>query len=169
MKEDLDIKDSIRAYSGNYINIFNVDPKTIKIEDIAHGLSMQCRFGGHTKEFHSVAEHSIWVCNNVITRYKFQALMHDASEAYLLDMPSPIKANLGDYKIIENILMEAISDKFKFKHPMDKKVREADRLALEWEWENKVLNNNFKSMSQPQAKEEFLKLYHELTHNKLFV
>lgn len=70
------------------------DPDTIDIEDIAYALSHLCRFTGHTSRFYSVGEHSLRVCRIVESRdpaIRMAALLHDASEAYLNDIASPVK------------------------------------------------------------------------------
>ena len=83
-----------QTHSGKMFDIFNPTPEDICIEDIAHALAMQCRFNGHTKEFYSVAEHSLNVArivNHLTSDPKtvMHALMHDAHEAYLGDLPGP--------------------------------------------------------------------------------
>lgn len=140
IKENLYTPDCIRTYTGKYVNVFNPDPETICIEDIAHSLSMQCRFGGHLRRHYSVAEH----CENVAAntpepQYKLASLLHDASEAYLLDIPSPIKAHLPDYKKIEDNLMQCIAKKFGFEYPLHESVKKSDKLMLEIEWREFVL------------------------------
>lgn len=62
---------------------------------IAHALANTCRFNGHTKRFYSVAEHSLRVCNLVPDRYKLQALLHNAAEAYVGDVVTPLGRMLG--------------------------------------------------------------------------
>lgn len=162
MKKDaLYAGSNIRTYSGTYLNVFNIDPDKILIEDIAHGLSLQCRFSGHTKEFYSVAEHSIWVANMVPHEQRLAALLHDASEAYLTDMPKPIKELMPEYKQIENSLMTAIAQKFGFEWPMSMELVDADKAALEFEWSRKVLANKFKSMSPLNAKRVFMDKFHK--------
>ncbi len=104
----------IRVHSGIMIDPLNPKCQEISIEDIAHGLSMICRFAGHTKYFYSVAEHSIITSYRVENKHKLAALLHDASEAYLLDIPSPLKKKLRRYKNAEYKLMRIIAEKFKF-------------------------------------------------------
>ncbi len=83
-----------QTHSGKMFDIFNPKPEDICIEDIAHALSMQCRFNGHTKEFYSVAEHSlncarIAAAQELDTDAVLFTLLHDAHEAYLGDFPAP--------------------------------------------------------------------------------
>lgn len=120
----------IKTFTGKYINVFDPRPEDICIEDIAHGLSLECRFGKQLPEFYSVAQHSVLVSNLVWGRHKLAALLHDASEAYLGDVPSPIKKRLRDYKRVEKILMKAIAEKFGFEYPFHKSIKEADRHML---------------------------------------
>lgn len=86
-----------------------LDPQEheVDLKDIAHALSMLCRFGGHTSEFYSVAQHSILVGQQVARQFPehpdwaFAGLLHDASEAYLQDIIRPIKPFLTNYADIE--------------------------------------------------------------------
>lgn len=124
--------DCIRTYTGKFINVFEPTPDMIDIEDIAHSLSMQCRFGGHLKQFYSVAQHCLTAS---YYEKSLDMLLHDASEAYLLDIPSPIKKRLPDYKKIEDNLMLCIADKFGFEYPLRKEVKEIDVAMLQFEWD----------------------------------
>lgn len=162
-REQLDVPNSIRTFSGAYINVFAPELDDIHIEDGAHAMSMQCRFGGHTKDFYSVAEHSLWVAERVPSKLKLEALLHDMTEAFLVDIPKPIKRGLDDYNRAENTLMIAIAKKFNIQYPFHKKIKVVDRAALKYEWKNKVLANNFKSMTPKQAKKEFMKKFKEYT------
>lgn len=135
MIENLYTPDCIRTFSGQYVNVFDPDPDTILIEDIAHALSQQCRFGGHLPEFYSVAQHSVLCAVAVPPEHALAALLHDASEAYMLDIPSPIKNRLPDYKKYEDNLMQVIAKKFGFQYPLHEEVKQADKLLLEWEWD----------------------------------
>ena len=157
-------KDSIRTHSGLYVNVFEPTPEMICIEDIAHALSHQCRFSGHLLKFYSVAQHSIHVAQLVSSDNKFDALMHDASEAYLLDIPTPIKARLENYKILEANLMKVIADKFGFKFPFDAEVKKADADMLLEEWHSLMIGDDVSviALSPKRSKEAFLKQFHIL-------
>lgn len=156
--ENLYTPDCIRTFSGKYINVFNPTMEMICIEDIAHALSMQCRFGGHLPQFYSVAQHSSYCCTLALPEDKLAALLHDASEAYLLDIPRPIKNRLENYKGIEHSLMIVISEKFGFEYPMNKNVKEVDEQMLQIEWDSLMLRKN--SAIEPflphRAKEFFM-------------
>jgi uncharacterized protein len=87
---------TILTASGRYVDPLDLRPEDVCIEDIAHALSNQCRFTGHTRVFYSVAEHSVRVARAVLdTGHPWQsvawALLHDAPEAYLVDLPRPLK------------------------------------------------------------------------------
>jgi hypothetical protein len=145
------------------MDVFEPRPDMICIEDIAHALSNLCRFGGHTQDFYSVADHCIRTQNHFKDPMdRMMALMHDASEAYLMDFPRPIKNEMPVYKQIEDRLMEAIAQRFNFNWPMTREVKEADEYMLHYEWENKVLKNTFTSLSPFDAKHLFMKYFIEI-------
>lgn len=133
-------ENEIRTFSGIAMNVFEPTIEMISIEDIAHSLSMQCRFGGHLKKFYSVAEHCTNAVKLVPEEHRLAALLHDASEAYLLDMPSPIKCRMPEYKAIEKKLMEVIAYKFGFEYPLHPFVKNADVVLLHEEWSSLVMD-----------------------------
>lgn len=154
----------IRTFTGNYIDVTNPQPENICIEDIAHALSNSCRFGGHTMQFYSVAEHSMRVAELVGPHFKLAALLHDASEAYLIDMPTPIKLLLPDYNKIEFRLMDVIADKFGFTWPMVHEVALADKKMLETEWfEFMDVRNTYWAYDQLTARAAFLAAFDGIT------
>lgn len=155
MTENLYTKDCIRTYTGLYMNVFEPTLEMICIEDIAHALSHIPRFGGHTKKFYSVAEHCLLLWQNANSGLKLQALMHDASEAYLLDIPSPIKKQLKGYKEMEDRLMNLIAEKYGFEYPLSEHVKQLDKEALRFEWDNAVLKTH-ESLSPQEAKQRFI-------------
>lgn len=165
--ENLNTPNCIRTFTGIYMNVFEPTLEMICIEDIAHALSNQCRFGGHLPEFYSVAQHSLLCSQTVGDEYRLQALLHDASEAYLLDIPRPIKQGLSNYKEIEDNLMILIAEKFGFKYPLEKPVKQIDEEMLQFEWEHlmlqKPLIDNFVCWSAGYAKRRFLETYAELS------
>lgn len=153
----------IRTFMGKYVDPFNPDPDKISIIDIAHSLSQLCRFNGHTNKFYSVAEHCILVASRMTTREdQLAALMHDASEAYMADLVRPLKRYLDKYLEIEYNMMMAISRKFGFQYPLPATVKEADEWALQWEWNNLVINDRMQPRPPVWAKQEFLSLYDQL-------
>lgn len=129
---------TIRTFSGKYMNVFAPTLDMICIEDIAHALSMLCRFGGHSSQFYSVAQHSILCTDLVDTPLKLEALMHDAAEAYLVDLPSPIKHRMTEYKTIEDNLMKVIAKKFGLVYPFPEVIHNADRDMLKYEWDSLI-------------------------------
>ncbi|MEP2668937.1 MAG: hypothetical protein ABJH04_08075 [Cyclobacteriaceae bacterium] len=168
--ENLFTTDCIRTYSGLYVNVFEPTIDMISIEDIAHALSHQCRFGGHLPKFYSVAQHSCHCESLIEDEYKLDALMHDASEAYLLDMPRPIKLRMNDYKEIENGVMRLIAEKFQFEFPLNSRVKEVDDQVLKIEWDELMISdggeNTFKAHSPEHAKWLFLETFNRLTKSK---
>lgn len=125
----------IQVANGNTIDPLNPDPEDIHIEDIAHALSNQCRFSGHVKKFYSVAEHSIKVSYAVPKEDALWGLLHDASEAYLVDVPSPIKNDLfgKQYREVEDLLMGVICEKYGLDPKMPASVKAADNSLLHTE------------------------------------
>jgi len=88
------------------------DPSSICIEDIAHALSMLCRFNGHSKFHYSVAQHSVLVASFLPPELALLGLMHDAAEAYTGDMIQPIKCIVHDYSWVGLRSWEAIAKRF---------------------------------------------------------
>ena len=107
----------IKTYTGLYFDLNKFDSESISIKDIAHSLSLLCRGNGHVKSFYSVAQHCIACAKEAILRgysnkVVLACLLHDASECYLSDIPSPIKKQLHEYKLIEDKLINIIFTKF---------------------------------------------------------
>jgi len=161
MTDNLYTPDKIRTFTGKYIDPLNPDPALICIEDIAHALSMLPRFGGHTQRFYSVAQHSIACCSWAPDEHKLAALLHDASEAYLLDIPSPVKKRIPGYAEAEDRLMAVIAAKFGFEWPLHEDIKAIDEMALYVEWDNVVLRGGA-LMSFEGVEYQFLSLYNKL-------
>lgn len=131
----IDYTGCIATYSGRIINPFDPDPEAIDIADIAHALSLQCRFTGHTKHMYTVAQHSFYasfLMEGGEEEYALWALLHDATEAYLADIARPVKAMWPEYKTYEVVLMEAVAERFGLEKdfPMPQPVAFADDWLL---------------------------------------
>jgi len=105
-------------------------PEEVHIDDIAHALALQCRFGGSCSRFYSVAEHCVHMARAVSPENAMWALLHDASEAYIVDVPRPIKKHLAGYSSIEQRIMFAVCDKFGLPRTMPREVKQADDAIL---------------------------------------
>ena len=96
----------VETFSGQFVNTRNPKAETIRLEDIAHALSQTCRYGGHSARFQSVAEHAVFVSRRLerqgyATDVCLAGLHHDDSEAYLGDIPRPMKKLLGkSYRVL---------------------------------------------------------------------
>jgi len=164
----------IQTYTGRAFWPLDPREEEICLEDIAHSLSHQCRFAGHTREHYSVAQHSVLVANLVPSQHALWGLLHDASEAYLVDLPRPIKNNgsIGYlYRKAEKNLMDVVCRKFGISINQPSCVKVVDDLILSTEardlmgpapkaWENaiKPLPMTIVPMSAEQSKKEFLRL-----------
>lgn len=120
----------ILTHSGLHFNLLDPQPESIQITDIAHALSHICRFTGHTKEFYSVAEHSYLTSYLVEPTHALEALLHDAAEAYIGDVSSPLKSLLPDYKAIEERVEQAIRTRFALPEHQHPCVKDADLSML---------------------------------------
>lgn len=124
------IEPFIETVSGKEFHFLDPKPEDIEIEDIAYSLANQCRFTGHVP-FYSVAEHSLLVAAQFADsgdkQLMLAALLHDASEAYLSDIASPIKQFLPEYTKMEEKLQTAIYNKFNIDYnKYADKVKQAD-------------------------------------------
>jgi uncharacterized protein len=142
----------IQTVSGRRFNPLDPDPSDVEIGDVARALSNQCRFGGNCHTFYSVAQHSCLAADLVAERgadaeTELWALLHDASEAYLVDLPHPLKhrSELGRlYAAVETTLQNAICEHFGLPYDPPVLLKEVDRslLATErlavahkaWDW-----------------------------------
>ena len=123
---------SITTYSGIRFWPLLPNPADIRIEDIAHALSNQCRFAGHSREFYSVAEHSVRVSQHCRPEDALWGLLHDASETFLTDVPAPLKElpQFEAYRAAERRLQRAISTRFGLAPEQPESVGDADRSIL---------------------------------------
>lgn len=123
------------------IDFVNTKPEMINIEDIARGLGRRPHFGGHTPKFFSIAEHCLLVKNRLFQLFpndhmlQLAGLLHDAAEAYLSDVPSPLKALICRYDLHESALLRAIFSKYGIPWNMmfNKHLLQADEWSKEVE------------------------------------
>lgn len=128
--------DWIQTFTGRQVWPLDPQPEDIDLTDIAHALSLQCRYAGHVKEFYSVAEHCFSISRAVPPEAALWGLMHDATEAYLVDIPRPIKAALGPiYRDAEARLEACIIARFglRLTPAIRAVVKEADTRILQME------------------------------------
>jgi hypothetical protein len=102
----------MQTYTGLDFDPMNPDPERINIEDIAHALSLQCRYNGHVHRFYSVAQHSVFVSYLLPRHLMLAGLLHDAAETYLGDLIRPVKQEIALYQAIEARLMIAVHRAF---------------------------------------------------------
>jgi hypothetical protein len=173
----------LQTVSGRWVNPFDPDPSQLDAGDIARALANQCRFGGHSRVFYSVAQHSVIVSELVEqrggdTEDSFAALMHDATEAYLGDMPHPLKhrSPLGAaFKAAEDHLEQALRERFRIKpdvaeiKPVDRALLASERRAFsaeDWHWPEldgvEPLDLELTAWSPDEAARAFAQRYAEL-------
>lgn len=132
----------IQTFTGAAFSPLAPRSEDIRLEDIAAALSKMCRYAGHCIRFYSVAEHSVLVAEAAPDWCKLDALLHDASEAYLVDIPRPLKPHLVNYVEIENNLMAEIADRFGTLWPLPHEVKQLDaRIIADERAQNMVQMN----------------------------
>ena len=164
----------VHTYLGKKIHPFNPQLDEIDIVDIAHSLAMQCRYNGHSSSFFSVAQHSVLVSQHCES--KLEGLLHDAAEAYLTDVPRPIKPYFPNYTEFEDKLTEVIFKKYGANFPIPAEVKQIDNSILfdegnklmtdtsEWECDVEPLGIEINPIGPEEAKTLFLERFNELTN-----
>lgn len=168
--------DWMQTFTGRAYYPGDPKPEEIFIEDIAHALSMQCRYGGHCDLHYSVAEHSILISHMVPPEDALAALLHDATEAYVVDLPRPVKALLPEYRVLEAKNWYAIAKCFGLSLVLPDSVHKADNQILHSEREQNMgkppadwgIKDDGSRVLLPfwpawKAEREFLSRFYELT------
>jgi hypothetical protein len=139
----------VETYTGVGLDLFDPDPADVRLADIAAGLAHTCRFGGHCRRFYSVAEHSLYVADELDDRdprIQLYGLLHDAGEAYLVDVQRPIKAAFEGFEDAEAEILAAVWEAFGVPEPGEQDwatvmhaddrllAYEADRLLADGSW-----------------------------------
>lgn len=168
--------DWLQTFSG--VQFWPLDPRVeeVWIDDIAHSLAMQCRFNGHCLNFYSVAEHCVHLSRAVSAQHALWALLHDAAEAYVTDVPRPLKPSLAGYADIEAKVQRVICERFRLPIEIPTEVYDADRAILtdeatqnmasppvRWATHGKPLGVVLDFWRPEKAKKHFLERFVELT------
>lgn len=159
------------TYMGIIIDVFEPTAQMFSIYDIAHALSNAPRFAGHTPINYTVAQHSIAVAKLVETykggiysTWAIEALMHDASEAYMTDLPAPIKHKMPEFMAVENHLMKVLFDAFWLRYPYDPIVKEMDTVHVNMEMSKSFV---FPRVTHEEIELNFLGEYTRLQNIRL--
>jgi uncharacterized protein len=149
------------TFSGAWFYPNDPQPDEITVLDIAHALSHQCRYNGHCPEFYSVAQHAV-ICSTVARELgldetvQFEALMHDAAEAYVSDLPRPVKMLLPEYYALEQRVQAGIAAKYGFVAVMSGEVREIDNRVLHTEARDMSLGFNMTHGNEDEGPYDFV-------------
>ncbi|WP_192385146.1 hypothetical protein [Mesorhizobium silamurunense] len=172
----VDVGPSIMLHSGAWLDLLSPHTSAFTIEDIAHGLALQCRYAGQCLDFYSVAEHSLLV-SDLVEEDPLAALLHDAAEAFLGDITRPLKQMLPDYRQIETEMQRAIAERFGISTQSSAAIKRADLRVLaaeqaqimpagtdEWAKRDRIAPALVKVrfLSPREAKSAFLRRYEAL-------
>lgn len=116
----------IPTFTGKVFNLAMPSSSDISIRDIAHSLSMQCRFGGHCQRFYSVAEHSVILSRLVDKKYSLCALLHESSHAYINDVAISLQCLLPGYKELANRIWAMVAKRFHLQSAIPEIIRNFD-------------------------------------------
>lgn len=134
----------LSTFTGGTFDLANPTAKQVDIRDIAHSLSLLCRFNGHCKRFYSVAEHSMNVADLLPNELKLWGLLHDAHEAYIGDVSRPLKKLMwfglekapGEFRKFDSFegldqhVFAPIAERYGLETPMPAAVKHADDIML---------------------------------------
>lgn len=172
------------THTGKRFHPIGHSTEDFDIQDIAHALANLCRFAGHTRKFYSIAQHCTVVSRileeqgfNKVTQLR--GLLHDASEAYLVDIPMPVKILdcMAGYRELEKKVEDRIAERFELESLTNPSVKRADMIALAMEardlmgdpkdWESLIgiepMRWEVYPMTPTQARRAFLTRFAELT------
>lgn len=177
MTEEKERGGYIVTYTGKRFYPFDPRIEDIDINDIMHALSNLCRFGGHCTHFYSVAQHCVLVSLLCSPENALWALLHDSTEAYMIDLPTPLKQHesFKYYRESEKRLMSIICDVFGLDHEEPPEVKQVDKKLMATEardltftegrgWIKDIEPYEFhiKPWTQEQSRVRFMSRLHEL-------
>jgi len=151
----------------------------ININDISHALSNICRFAGHVSSFYSVAQHSVLVARIIEglggnPYMQLHGILHDATEAYLTDIPTPVKRLITGFDTLEDNFYRVIAEVYGLEPELPEIVKRADGIALATEARDLMGDpKNWRLPHEPcgiivipkppiDAKTMFLEAFHEI-------
>lgn len=169
----------IRTYTGVKFHWDTIETNDYRVDDIAHALSLNCRWTGHVRKFYSVAQHCCLASYEAPPGQELAALFHDASEAYVHDTPSPLKWYLADHDFtafsdLEKRVDKAIYEAFRLPWPRDPAIKKIDLRLLATESRDLMPPGEERThMIEPfpwhiepwgpdKAERKFLERYHQL-------
>ncbi|MCF7995365.1 MAG: hypothetical protein K9L88_11055 [Chromatiaceae bacterium] len=120
----------IHTYSGIAFDLRDPQPAMVRLDDIVHSLSLMNRFNGAALFPYSVAQHSLHVAELVPAELRLEGLLHDAAEAYIGDMVSPLKQVMPEYKAVEARISAVVAEVFGLFYPEPAAVKQADLAVL---------------------------------------
>jgi len=163
------VGDWMQTYTGR--KFWPLDPRVedFDILDIAHALSLTCRFNGHCIEFYSVAEHSCHIYDKAPYPKKKQALLHDAPEGYISDIVTPLKRYMPEFREIEDKIFRSLARRYEVSaeidpivHILDKSIVRDELINMrnvpaEWNIPARGIGVKIQLWSPKRAEYEFLK------------
>lgn len=155
----------ITTYSGIHFDPVNPVKEDIRIEDIAHSLSLICRGNGQVKQFFSVGQHCVHCALEALGRgysnkMALIMLLHDASESYMSDVPRPFKQYLTDYNRLEEKLLSCVYERF-----LGSDISEEEQRLLK-EIDNDLLAYDLHFLLDEPVNGELPKLFHEYNYER---
>lgn len=175
----------IVTYTGRAVDPLDMKPEDLHILDIAHSLSLQCRFTGHVRKFYSVAQHSVLCAELALERHMalvdpLALLLHDASEAYLSDIARPVKRAVGfgeRYGEVEDGIQAVVAKAWGLEYPFPPLIHMVDETLLRAEQRDLMrpfpdgpeypepplsYPQRIEPLSPAEAELQFLRTYHKL-------
>jgi hypothetical protein len=167
----------IQTYTGRAFWPLKPAAEALSIIDIAHALSNQCRYSGHVKFFYSVAQHCCLLAAHVSKNHGtpeqcLQILMHDAAEAYLVDIPRPVKQFMPQYRIWDKAINDTVRQWMgwadlpilDFQDDLDSRVIVDERAALlggslDWGHRMRPVGVHITKWTPEMAEKQFLLQY----------
>ena len=176
--------DWVETYTGRQFHVLDPKPEMVTIIDIAHALSNQCRYSGHTKTFYSTAQHCCLLTDYATGVLKasaldcLQILIHDAAEAFLVDMPRPIKQHMPAFREMDYAVQKVVRTWLGFddipfppwQDEIDSLIIHDERTQLmsdsgnDWQHRGAPLGIRIRPWTSLWAEKQFLMRYAALSH-----